>query len=96
MGHTAQKNHMVRFTTKGQVVIPSALRKEFHIEEGTRAMVSVTAEGLLLKPVTLTSIRRARGILAPKAGGKSFAQEMAQYKKEERTLEEVKLARHGY
>ena len=35
MGMTL-KADSVRFTTRGQVVIPGWLRKEFHIEDGTR------------------------------------------------------------
>ena len=45
-----QKSDSVCFTTKGQVVIPSWLRKEFSIEDGTRAVVQATPEGILLKP----------------------------------------------
>ena len=32
----------VWFTTKGQVVIPAWLRKQFHIEDGTKAVVQAT------------------------------------------------------
>ena len=82
----------VWFTTKGQVVIPRRLRKEFHIEDGTRAVVEATPEGILLKPITTATIRRARGILKRKPGQKPLAEEWAEHKKEERELEEVK---HG-
>jgi AbrB family looped-hinge helix DNA binding protein len=80
----------VWFTTKGQVVIPLRLRKEFQIEDGTRAVVEATPEGILLKPVTAAAIRRARGIL--KRRRKPMAEEWAEHKKEERELEEAK---HG-
>jgi AbrB family looped-hinge helix DNA binding protein len=53
----------VSFTTKGQVVIPSWLRKEFDIEEGTKCIVQATPDGILLKPVTAALIRKGRGIL---------------------------------
>jgi AbrB family looped-hinge helix DNA binding protein len=56
----------VWFTTKGRVVIPLRLRKQFHIENGTKAVVQATAEGILLKPVTAVTIRRLRGILKRK------------------------------
>jgi len=39
MGMTL-KADSVRFTTRGQVVIPGWLRKEFHIEDGTRRACS--------------------------------------------------------
>ena len=78
----------VWFTTKGQVVIPSWLRKQFDIEEGTKAVVQATPEGILLKPVTSALIKRGRGIIKRKSGDKPLAEEWAEYKKEERELEE--------
>ena len=83
----------VRFTTKGQVVIPLRLRKQFHIEEGTKAIVEATDDGILLKPVTAVTIRRLRGILKRKPGEKPFAEEMAEHKREEKKMEEAKYAR---
>ncbi len=92
MGTTPQ-SESVWFTTKGQVVIPLRLRKQYHIEEGTKAVVEATPEGILLKPVTRHSINRLRGILKRKPGGKSLAQEWAEHKSEEQHLEERKHGR---
>ena len=78
----------VWFTTKGQVVIPRRLRKEFHIEDGTRAVVTATPEGILLRPVTKRAIGRLHGILKRKPGDKPFAEEWAEHKKGERELED--------
>jgi AbrB family looped-hinge helix DNA binding protein len=86
--NVTEKTETVWFTTKGQVVIPLRLRKQFDIEYGTRAVVQATAEGILLKPVTATIIRRGRGILKRKPGDKPLAEEWAEHKKEERDLEE--------
>ena len=85
----------VCFTSKGQVVIPARLRREFHIENGTRAIVQSTPEGILLKPVTRWAIERGHGLLkrARRSGEKSFAEEWAQHKAEEKALEEAKYAR---
>jgi AbrB family looped-hinge helix DNA binding protein len=55
------KADTVSFGSKGQVVIPRHLRKEFEIEEGTRATVIATAEGILLKPITPAFIKSLRG-----------------------------------
>jgi len=55
------KANIVSFGTKGQVVIPHHLRKEFEIEEGTRATVISTSDGILLKPITRTYIKSLRG-----------------------------------
>jgi AbrB family looped-hinge helix DNA binding protein len=84
----ATKVETVYFSVKGQVVIPRRLRREFDIEEGTRAMVVATPEGILLKPVTAALIKRGRGILKRKPGQKPLAQEWAEYKKGEKDLEE--------
>ena len=59
-------SNIVTFTTKGQIVIPSKLRKEFEIKVGTRAAVISTQEGILLKPVTREYIRSLRGSLKNK------------------------------
>ena len=90
---TTIRKDAVLFSVKGQVVIPRWLRKEYQIEEGTRAVVQSTSEGILLKPVTKVRIQRLRGILKRKPGGKPFAQEWAAHKAEEKALEETKYAR---
>ena len=84
----------VRFTTKGQVVIPMWLRKQFEIEEGTRAVVQATPEGILIKPITAVSIRRLRGILKRKPGDKPLAEEWADHRRAEKELEETKHGRN--
>ena len=83
----------IRFTTKGQVVIPLRLRKQFHIEEGTRAIVTATEDGILLKPVTKHAINRLRGILKRKPGDPPLAEEWAEHQREEKQLEDAKYAR---
>jgi len=82
------KTDAVWFTTKGQVVIPAWLRKQFHIEDGTKAVVQATPEGILLKPVTSWAIERGFGLLKCQPGGKTFAEEWAEHKREERELED--------
>jgi AbrB family looped-hinge helix DNA binding protein len=88
------RSNSVRFTTKGQVVIPSWLRKEFQIEDGTKAIVQSTPDGILLKPVTARMIDRGFGLLKHKPGDKPFNEEWAEHKRTERALEEAKYARH--
>ena len=87
MGMT-DKLETVWFTTKGQVVIPLRLRKQFEIEDGTKAVVQATPDGILLKPVTAALIKRGRGILKHTSGGKPLAEEWADHKEKERALEE--------
>jgi AbrB family looped-hinge helix DNA binding protein len=69
----------VSFGTKGQVVIPRRLRREFEIEDGTKATVVSTPEGILLKPITRTYIKSLRGSLK---GTKAMETFMAERKRE--------------
>lgn len=82
------KPELVSFTTKGQVVIPQRLRREYEIEEGTKAIVSTTPEGILLQPVTAAAVRHGYGILQRAPGEKSLAEEWAEHKRRERLRED--------
>lgn len=73
--NVSSSSAMVTFTTKGQVVIPSKLRREFAIKEGTRAAVIATPEGILLKPVTREYIRSLRGSLKNKKVWNAFTED---------------------
>lgn len=88
-----EKTDTVSFTVKGQVVIPRRIRREFEIENGTKAVVQTTPEGILLRPITGAAIRRARGVLKRKPGEKPLRQWWSEYKKEEKKLEEATYAR---
>jgi AbrB family looped-hinge helix DNA binding protein len=79
---SATKSESVYFSIKGQVVIPRRLRKDFEIEEGTRAYVEATPEGILIKPVTPKFIRGLRGSLK----GKGVLKAMMEDRKAEREL----------
>ncbi len=86
--NATSKADSVWFTTKGQVVIPMWLRRQFQIEDGTKAMVLATPEGILLKPVTAALIKQGRGILKRKPGSKPLGEEWAEHKKSEIALED--------
>jgi len=43
-------------TSKGQITIPSRLRDQFGLEQGTKLMVVPTEYGLVLKKVDLPSV----------------------------------------
>jgi AbrB family looped-hinge helix DNA binding protein len=60
---TTLKTDTIRFTVKGQVVIPRWLRKEFDIGKGTRALVYQEGDAIVLKPITPKHIRNLRGSL---------------------------------
>jgi bifunctional DNA-binding transcriptional regulator/antitoxin component of YhaV-PrlF toxin-antitoxin module len=75
------------------VVIPLRFRKLFHIQDGTRAIITATDDGILLKPVTKHAINRLRGILKRKPGEPPISEWWAEHKRQEKELEERKYAR---
>lgn len=79
---TTHKTDTIRFTVKGQVVIPRWLRKEFDIEEGTRALVYQEADAIVLKPITTQHIRNLRGSLK----GKGVLKALMEDRQREREL----------
>lgn len=79
---TTTKPETVYFSVKGQVVIPRRLRKEFEIEEGTKAYVESTPEGILIKPLTIKHIHRLRGSLK----GRGVMKALMEDRKREREL----------
>ena len=60
---TTSKTNTIHFTVNGQVAIPRWLRKEFGIEEGTRALVYKEGDAIVLKPITPRHIKNLRGSL---------------------------------
>jgi AbrB family looped-hinge helix DNA binding protein len=60
---TTSKPNTIHFTVNGQVAIPRWLRKEFGIEEGTRALVYKAGDAIVLKPITPRHIKNLRGSL---------------------------------
>lgn len=71
----------VTFTTKGQVVIPAAFRRKFGIEDGTKAAVTATADGIVLRPITREYIRSLRGSLKGKGVMKALMEDRQQERK---------------
>jgi AbrB family looped-hinge helix DNA binding protein len=60
---TTSKADTVTFDTKGQVVIPRRIRRDFEIEEGTKAQVYQENGCIVLKPITSKFIKSLRGSL---------------------------------
>jgi AbrB family looped-hinge helix DNA binding protein len=57
----------VKLSSKGQIVIPKAIRDDMHLPPGTEFIISATATGLTLTPKTLfppTTSKDVRGFLA--------------------------------
>ena len=62
-------------TSKGQIVIPSRLRKKYDMAEGTRIQIIDDGEQIILKPITPQYVRKLRGMLKGKGGLKVLMEE---------------------
>ena len=71
-------------TVKGQIVIPSKIRRRFGITEGTRMQVDVDeqAHRIILTPITRDYIHKLRG----KYKGKGLLTALTAERKRERDL----------
>lgn len=80
-------------TTKGQVVIPSAVRKKLGITAGTRIQVELDEANaqIILTPVTRDYIERMAGMFR----GTPLLQDLMRERKLDREREERKIKRTG-
>jgi len=53
-------------TTKGQVVIPSKIRRKLNIKKGTKLYIEERGDELVLRPVTPEYFKKIAGILSTK------------------------------
>jgi AbrB family looped-hinge helix DNA binding protein len=71
-------------TTKGQLVIPSKLRRKFGIKPGTRVNFFEDGDGIKIVPVTSETIKANIGFLGN--DGPSLLKALMEEKKTEREL----------
>ncbi|MEP6819496.1 MAG: AbrB/MazE/SpoVT family DNA-binding domain-containing protein [bacterium] len=71
-------------TSKGQIVIPSSVRRKFGIKEGTRIQINVSDDEkeIILTPITREYVHSLRG----KFKGKGLLKALMADKKKEREL----------
>jgi AbrB family looped-hinge helix DNA binding protein len=71
-------------TSKGQIVIPSSIRRKLGIKEGTRIQIELNedAKEIILKPITRDYVHSLRG----KFKGKGLLKRLMAEKKKERQL----------
>lgn len=71
-------------TSKGQIVIPSSVRRKFGIKEGTRIQIEVNekANQIILKPITREYVHSLRG----RFRGKGLLKALEAEKKREREV----------
>lgn len=77
------KSHVSTVTTKGQLVIPSRLRRKYAIREGTQVAFLEEENRLVLQPLTPEFIRGLRGSLK---GEPSALKHLLEDRKRERDL----------
>jgi AbrB family looped-hinge helix DNA binding protein len=81
-------------SSKGQMVIPAAMRESLGIEPGTRVAIRQEGTRLILEPETLAAklrlIKELRGLTA---GGPSMTDELLEDRRRER---ETELAKDGW
>ncbi|MBI2885614.1 MAG: AbrB/MazE/SpoVT family DNA-binding domain-containing protein [Chloroflexi bacterium] len=81
-------------TSKGQTVIPKAVRRALGIKEGTVLAWSVLDRAVTVVPVSADPVRALRGILKGVEG--MSAQHFLQDRREDLELEDAKWRRLGY
>src|SRR5260370_8530528 len=77
------KTEVSTVTTKGQVVIPSKLRRKYSIKKGTQVAFVEQENRLVLQPLTAEFIRSLRGSLS---GEPSALKALLEERKRERDL----------
>lgn len=83
-----------RMSSKGQLVIPAAIREELGIEPGTRVSVCVEGMRLVLEPETLAlKLRKIKGMRGCAAGFPPGTNLLLEDRRLERERE---LAQDGY
>ena len=77
------KSEVSTVTTKGQLVIPSRLRRKYAIRKGTKVAFVEEENRLILQPITPEFIRSLRGCLKGEPSALEF---LLQERKRERKL----------
>ena len=73
--------------SKGQIVIPVALRHKYGIKEGTRIIVTDNGDSITLKPITEPYLRSLRGSLK----GKGILKALVEERRKDREREDSRI-----
>jgi AbrB family looped-hinge helix DNA binding protein len=77
-------------TSKGQLVVPSRIRRRFGIKPGTRINFVEEGDRIIFQPVTREYIRSFRGMFKLKPGEKSVVEEHLEERRAERDKENAR------
>ena len=75
-------------TSKGQLVVPSHIRRRYGIKPGTRINFVEEGERIIFQPVTKEYINSFCGIFKQKPGEKSVVQEHLEERRAEKAKED--------
>lgn len=75
-------------TSKGQLVVPSRIRRRFGIKPGTRVNFVEEGDRIIFQPVTREYISSFRGMFKRKPGEKSMVQELIEDRRAEKEKED--------
>ncbi|HXR38185.1 MAG TPA: AbrB/MazE/SpoVT family DNA-binding domain-containing protein [Terracidiphilus sp.] len=82
------------FSSKGQLVIPAAIRESLGIEPGTRVAIHLEGTRVILEPETLAAkLRLIDELQGLTAGGPSMTDALLAERRKER---EIELAKDGW
>jgi AbrB family looped-hinge helix DNA binding protein len=62
-------------TSKGQIVIPSGLRRKYGLKGGIRIRLVDDGEQIILKPITPEYVHKLRGMLKGKGGLRALVED---------------------
>jgi AbrB family looped-hinge helix DNA binding protein len=62
-------------TSKGQIVIPSSLRRKYGLKGGIRIRLVDDGEQIILKPITPEYVHKLRGMLKGKGGLRALVED---------------------
>lgn len=77
-------------TTKGQIVIPSKIRRRHNIKRGTKLSIVEKGDQIVLQPLTEEYFEKMAGVLNTKG---KLAKTVLEERAKEKTMEEKKWSR---
>lgn len=77
-------------TTKGQIVIPSKIRRRHNIKRGTKLSITEKGDRIILQPLTENYFEKMAGILNTKG---KLTKALLEERAKERELEDKKWSR---
>lgn len=83
---------VAQVTTKGQLVVPSRLRRKYGIKPGTRVSFIERNGEIVFQPVTRDYIRSIRGMFKE---GPSLTKALLETRAEEKAREDRRIEKHS-